>query len=143
MGISKLILTQSYPTHFYHVLPEVKEYNDNTGDCRLRLDILIMGDDPSSSACGYELVVSASKSVFDEHLNRAKKYSELHHCPVYAVNLCNTAKNNPIDYFGQEYPNVIPVHVIYDKKKGTAKIVYKDNETSVKIKSSEWQVIWK
>ena len=40
-SILKQLLGQSYSNHFYHALPEVKEYDDDSGDPHLRLDILL------------------------------------------------------------------------------------------------------
>ncbi|POG82160.1 hypothetical protein GLOIN_2v964571 [Rhizophagus irregularis DAOM 181602=DAOM 197198] len=136
-------VTQSYPSHLYRALPEVKEYDNNdSGDPRLRLDILLKDCFPNP-AYGYELVVTATKKVFDDHVKRAKHYSKLHNCSsMYLVHLCNIENDKLSDYFGQECSDITPVHVIYDKNNGTAKLIYKNDRTDIFIKSFEWQVIW-
>ncbi|RGB29102.1 hypothetical protein C1646_714278 [Rhizophagus diaphanus] len=143
ISILKQLLAQSYPNHLYRVLPEVKEYDNNdSGDPRLRLDILLKDSFPNP-AYGYELVVTATKKVFDDHVKRTKHYSKLHNCSsMYLVHLCNIENDNLSDYFGQECSDITPVHVIYDKNNGTAKLIYKNDRTDIFIKSFEWQVIW-
>uniref|UniRef100_U9U2S5 Uncharacterized protein n=1 Tax=Rhizophagus irregularis (strain DAOM 181602 / DAOM 197198 / MUCL 43194) TaxID=747089 RepID=U9U2S5_RHIID len=137
------LLAQSYPNNLYRVLLEVKEYDNNdSGDPRLRLDILLKDGFPNP-AYGYKLVVTATKKVFDDHVKRAKHYSKLHKCSsMYLVHLCNIENDKLSDYFGQECSDITPVHVIYDKNNGTAKLIYKNDSTDIFIKSFEWQVIW-
>ncbi|CAB5209522.1 uncharacterized protein OCT59_015318 [Rhizophagus irregularis] len=119
-----------------------KVLNKTTGDPRLRLDILLKDCFPNP-AYGYELVVTATKKVFDDHVKRAKHYSKLHNCSsMYLVHLCNIENDKLSDYFGQECSDITPVHVIYDKNNGTAKLIYKNDRTDIFIKSFEWQVIW-
>lgn len=110
----------------------------------MRLDILIKDNFPAH-AYGYELVIAATKSIFDEHLERAKKYSELHNCTsMYVVNLCNITNSILSSYFGeQEGSTVIPVHIIYDLNYGEAKLVYRNDITDVSINSFDWEPIWK
>ncbi|CAB4463188.1 unnamed protein product [Rhizophagus irregularis] len=141
--ILKQLLAQSYPNNLYRVLLEVKEYDNNdSGDPRLRLDILLKDGFPNP-AYGYKLVVTATKKVFDDHVKRAKHYSKLHKCSsMYLVHLCNIENDKLSDYFGQECSDITPVHVIYDKNNGTAKLIYKNDSTDIFIKSFEWQVIW-
>ncbi|RIA98198.1 hypothetical protein C1645_813057 [Glomus cerebriforme] len=143
ISILKQLLAQSYLNSFYHVLPEVKEYNDDSGDPRLHLDILLKDGFPSP-AYGYELITVATKKVFDEHVKHAKDYSKLHNCSsMYLVHLCNNTESFKLNnYFGQECSNVTPVHVIYDKNNGSAKLIYKNDRTDLIIKSFKWKVIW-
>ncbi|CAB4386605.1 unnamed protein product [Rhizophagus irregularis] len=89
-----------------------KVLNKTTGDPRLRLDILLKDCFPNP-AYGYELVVTATKKVFDDHVKRAKHYSKLHNCSsMYLVHLCNIENDKLSDYFGQECSDITPVHVI-------------------------------
>ncbi|PKY54549.1 hypothetical protein RhiirA4_448052 [Rhizophagus irregularis] len=143
ISILKQLLAQSYPSHLYRALPEVKEYDNNdSGDPCLCLDILLKDGFPNP-AYGYELVVTATKKVFDDHVKHAKHYSKLHNCSsMYLVHLCNIENDKLSDYFGQECSDITPVHVIYDKNNGTAKLIYKNDRTDIIIKSFEWQVIW-
>ncbi|CAG8725901.1 11588_t:CDS:2, partial [Rhizophagus irregularis] len=105
------LLAQSYPNNLYRVLLEVKEYDNNdSGDPRLRLDILLKDGFPNP-AYGYKLVVTATKKVFDDHVKRAKHYSKLHKCSsMYLVHLCNIENDKLSDYFGQECSDITPVH---------------------------------
>ncbi|GBC18801.2 P-loop containing nucleoside triphosphate hydrolase protein [Rhizophagus irregularis DAOM 181602=DAOM 197198] len=128
----------THPTHFH----QEKYDNNDSGDPRLRLDILLKDGFPNP-AYGYKLVVTATKKVFDDHVKRAKHYSKLHKCSsMYLVHLCNIENDKLSDYFGQECSDITPVHVIYDKNNGTAKLIYKNDSTDIFIKSFEWQVIW-
>ena len=130
------LLSKAYGK-LYRALPEVKEYDDDLGDPRLRLDILLKNSFPSPTY-GYELVVAATKGVFDEHVKRAEYYSKLHNChSMYLVHLCNIDGFKLKNYFGEECSNVTPIHVIYDKNSGRAKLMYKDSEKEIFIKSFE------
>jgi len=117
----KQLLAQSYPNSFYRVLPEVKEYNDDSGNPCLRLDILLKDDFPSP-AYGYELVIVATKKVFDEHVKRAKYYSQLHGCSsMYLVHICNSESFKLNNYFEQECSDVT-----HGKRVSDQRIVYYD-----------------
>lgn len=100
------------------------------------MDIFLCGH--NQPAYGFELVVEANEKNFDEHLDRANYYSNLHGCSMYMINLCtdNKLTNN----FGSKYPEVTSVHIIYDMSKGMADIVYEDYRKYVSIKRSAWKV---
>jgi hypothetical protein len=63
-----------------------------------RLDILIR-DGYELPTYGFELVISASKTNFKNHLKRSQHYRKIHNCTMFMVNLCP----KPIlgSYFGE------------------------------------------
>ena len=132
------MLSRAYPELLYRVLPEVKECDEN-GQRRQHLDLLLHdGDQP---AYGFELVVAASQTEFDEHCEHSYYYSKLHDCDMYMVNLCDNT--HLTSYFGEVYDHVMPVHVVYNTGAGSAKLLYRNNaETTIDIKGSEWRAVF-
>jgi hypothetical protein len=136
--IIRRLLAVAYPRLFYRVISEAKE-RDECGNRRRRLDILLR-DGSSLPRYGFELVVEATHSAFDEHCRRADYYRKLHDCSMLVVNLC--AQNILSGYFGPTLPGVTPVHVIYDVQTGLAELVFRDSRKSVSIEGSAWQVMF-
>ncbi|GBB96778.1 hypothetical protein RclHR1_02830014 [Rhizophagus clarus] len=130
----------AYPTLGYRVLPEGKE-RDEGGQRRQRLDILVRNKD--LPVYGFELFVATSETMFDDHLKRSDYYSRIHNCnKTYTIDISPSEKL--AKYFGnQEYEKVIPVHMIYNRGDGKAKLVYGiGNEKEVSIIGSKWQMMW-
>jgi hypothetical protein len=94
------------------------------------LDILLSGGKFGKSY-GYELVIEANKTEFDDHCKRSKQYAELHGCYMYIVNLCTDRKL--IDYFGAGYENVAIVHVVFNLKERYAALIYENSSVRVPI----------
>jgi hypothetical protein len=93
------------------------------------LDILLKDGDFKSF--GYELVIEANKSEFDDHCKHSKQYAELHGCYMYMVNLCTSEKL--INYFETGYKNVAIVHVVYNLKEKRAALIYENSSVKVPI----------
>src|SRR4051812_3094606 len=91
------ILSHVYSSLRYRVLVEAKEHvKDDTR--RQRLDLLIRDGD-KLPAYGFELVVSASKKSFKNHIKRSQSYGKVHNCTMFMVNLC--PKPTLGSYFGE------------------------------------------
>ncbi|KAF9407339.1 hypothetical protein BGZ76_006130 [Entomortierella beljakovae] len=67
-------ITFVYPELLYKVLVEVKE-SDESDQRKQRLDILGRDGD-SLPEYGFELVVAASETSFDDHCKRGEHYGE-------------------------------------------------------------------
>ncbi|CAB4380121.1 unnamed protein product [Rhizophagus irregularis] len=93
-----LLAPTAYPHLDYHVLSEVREY-DEEGQRHQRLNILI--HDKDLPIYGLELSVAASDNVFDNHLKRSPNYCCVHKCnKMYTINIC---PNNKLrTYFGKK-----------------------------------------
>ncbi|CAG8607068.1 5482_t:CDS:2 [Paraglomus occultum] len=116
-AIIKHLLSPTYADLLYHVLPELPPY-------------------------GFELLVQGDEAKIDEHLKKSDYYCMLHKCcAVYMVNLTDNANANY--YRSTTYKNVIPLHVIYDKGKGTTLIKYKDHQEQVSFCGSSWNIVFK
>ena len=135
IAIFKQLLSKVYPDLHYHVLSETKEYDD-TGQRRRRLDILVRGG--NQPAYGFELVVEASKTIFDEHYQKPSYYGKVHSCSMVMVHF--TCSGKLCNYFGPDNEDVTVIHVIYNKKE--AKLVEKDWEETVYIQGADWQVLF-
>ncbi|RGB22978.1 hypothetical protein C1646_677445 [Rhizophagus diaphanus] len=164
--VFKNILGKVYESLRYRVLVEAKEYEE--GDTRRqRLDLLIR-DGSELPSYGFELVVSASKANFKNHLKRSQHYGKIHNCTMFMVNLC--PKPTLSSYFGEndeqfedndedekveeyeEYEEhkeiaVNPVNVIIKKKMQKAwqgEIKYKDGKSEVvSIIDSKWNMLFR
>jgi hypothetical protein len=97
--IFKNILEKVYSAKLpqYKVLVEAKEHVKG-GTRRQRLDLLIR-DGNTLPAYGFELVVSASKENFKNHIKRSQHYGKIHKCTMFMVNLCH--KHTLSSYFGE------------------------------------------
>ncbi|CAB5348291.1 unnamed protein product [Rhizophagus irregularis] len=96
--VNNVIVSTAYPHLDYHVLSEVREY-DEEGQRHQRLNILI--HDKDLPIYGLELSVAASDNVFDNHLKRSPNYCCVHKCnKMYTINIC---PNNKLrTYFGKK-----------------------------------------
>lgn len=56
------------------------------------------------------------------------------------VNIC--IENKFINHFGPDHENVTTVHIVYNKSKGCAVLVYKDRKVSLSILSTPWQDVF-
>ena len=128
----------AYPLLQYKALVEVKE-RDEFGKRRQRLDILVH-DGTSLPSYGFELVVSASEKIFDEHCERAEKYGKLHKCQMLMVNLC--PKVGLHEYFGGRPYALTPVNVVVDPKEKKGIIKYSDRDEPVSISGSDWDMLF-
>jgi hypothetical protein len=72
-----------FPMFIHRVIVEAKN-RDVNGNWRKRLDIFLRDHDQPTY--GFELVVEANKKNFNEHLDRASYYSNLHGCSTYITN---------------------------------------------------------
>jgi len=137
VAIFKQLLSQAYPTLGYHVLPEAKECDEN-GRRRQRLDILVR--DGKEPAYGFELLVEANKSVFNDHYQRSAHYGQIHGCSMIMMHFTS---GKLCSYFGPGGKSVTVMHVIYGSSdKREAKLVYENGEETVDIKGADWQVMF-
>ena len=106
--IIRHLLAVAYPQLFYRVISETKEH-DECGNRHQHLDIFLM-DANSLPQYGFELVVEATHSVFEEHCRHADYYRKLHDCSMLVINLCT--QNILSEYFG---PTLLLL-IFYDTK---------------------------
>ncbi|CAG8735507.1 3658_t:CDS:2 [Cetraspora pellucida] len=135
-SILKYLLSTVYPDLQYRVIVEAKD-KDASENRLKRLDIFMRGHNQPSY--GFELTKEAGKKKFDEHVDRACCYRDLHKCHMYMINLCTSDKLS--DYFGSKFSDVTPVHVLYDINRGIADIIYEDHKKLVPIERSSWKIM--
>ncbi|CAB4420631.1 unnamed protein product [Rhizophagus irregularis] len=148
--------------HPSEVLVEAKEYEE--GDTRRqRLDLLVR-DGSELPSYGFELVVSASKTNFKNHLKHSQHYGKIHNCTMFMVNLCpkptlgsyfgendEQFEDNDEDEKAEEYEEieeiaVNPVNVIIKKNlrdTWQGELKYKDGKSEVvSIINSKWNMFF-
>ena len=133
----KYVLGLVYTRLQYRVLPEVK----SPGNRHRRLDILLC--DGTQPQFGFELVVAANQSSFDDHMERADDYCVNHRCSgMYLVNLTNDY--NLTNYYGPEFlQGVTPVHIFFGGgRQGEVEIRYRNNTVSVTIEGGRWSILF-
>ncbi|CAG8653408.1 6024_t:CDS:2, partial [Paraglomus occultum] len=138
-AIFKQLLSKAYPTLMYHVLPEAKEYDEDSTRCK-QLDILVHNINSGFPAYGYELLVNANKDIFNKHCEQAYNYGRIHQCSMMVVHFSESGKLAM--YFGPNYENVTVMHVVYDAMQNNARLIYQDGEELVHIKGIDWKVMF-
>ncbi|CAG8587812.1 18837_t:CDS:2, partial [Racocetra persica] len=116
-AVLKYLLSNVYPVLQYRVIVEAKK-RDINGNRRKRLDIFLCGH--NLPTYGFELVVN--KKNYEEHLDCANYYRNLHGCSMYIVNLCTNFIS--VDMVESRYPEVTLVNIMYDINNRMADIDY-------------------
>jgi hypothetical protein len=118
------------------------EARKNGDQCYKRLDILLRNG-TDTDRYGFELMVDAIPTNFNEHCDRTTKYVKMHECAeVYVVNLRPkpNSENRP-RHFGLKFDKVVPVLVEIDHQAHKGMIRYDEYHVNeVAIRAQGWDI---